>query len=275
MTLESSWERHTRRRVEVTRVVDETPGGTRVVKTFYFKDPFPPQPRIEPGQFVMVWLPGVDEIPIAICETGPELALTVYAMGDCSTALCRLKKGDRFAVRGPLGRGFTVPSRGERVLMVGGGTGTASLAPLADEMKRPPLPDFVLGSRTAGDVILRYRLSKTTNLLISTDDGCEGFKGFASDLAEQRMEHGRYDRVYACGPELMMKKVVDAALKRGLWVEASLERYMKCAMGLCDACAVGPKHACIDGPVFKGDELAEWDAFGKFRRSKAGNREPL
>lgn len=273
--MESSWERHTRRKVGITRVVDETPRGTRHVKTFCFRDPFPPGTRIEPGQFLMVWVPGVDEIPIAICETGPELAITVYAMGDCSTALCAMGPGDRFAVRGPLGRGFTVPEKGERVLMVGGGTGTASLAPLADEMRSPSSIDFVLGSRTAGDVILRYRLAKTTNLLISTDDGSEGFKGYASDLAEKMMETVRYGRVYACGPEPMMLKVVNAALKRGLLVEASLERYMKCAMGICDACAVGPKHACIDGPVFDGRGLASWDAFGRFRRSKAGVREPF
>ena len=168
-----------------------------------------------------------------------------------------------------------MPKKGESCLMVGGGTGTASLAPLADELKGRNEVVFVLGARTEGDLILGYRLSKTTELRPSTDDGSAGFKGFASDLAAKLMDERRFDRVYTCGPEIMMKKVVEAASARGLWAEGSLERYMKCAMGVCDACAVGPRHVCIDGPVFGGQELTGWDAFGKFRRSKSGIREPV
>jgi dihydroorotate dehydrogenase electron transfer subunit len=273
VTLLNSWERHTRRKVEVTRVIDETPGGTREVKTLYVRDPFPRGTVIEPGQFVMAWVPGIDEIPIAICEMGEELALTIYAMGDCSKALCAMRPGARFALRGPLGRGFTFPRPGERLLMVGGGTGTASLAPLADALKDTNRTIFVLGARTRGDLILRYRLEKTTELRISTDDGSDGFHGYSSDLAAQVIDSGEVDVVYTCGPEPMMKKVVENALSKGMPVEASVERYMKCAMGLCDACAVGPKHVCIDGPVFQGADLATWDAFGRFHRSKSGVRQ--
>jgi dihydroorotate dehydrogenase electron transfer subunit len=159
--------------------------------------------------------------------------------------------------------------------MVGGGTGTASLAPLADAVAGKNETVFVLGARSAGDLILLHRLRRTTDLRTSTDDGSDGFKGYASDLAAKLLAEQGFDRVYTCGPEPMMRKVVEAAAARNVWVEASMERYMKCAMGLCDACAAGPKHACIDGPVFEGRELLATDAFGKFRRSKSGVREAL
>jgi dihydroorotate dehydrogenase electron transfer subunit len=87
-------------------------------------------------------------------------------------------------------------------------------------------------------------------LVISTDDGSRGFSGYASGYAAKLMETEVYDHVYTCGPELMMARVFLDADNLGLPVQASLERFIKCSVGLCGACAVGPYRVCADGPVF-------------------------
>lgn len=265
---------HTRHKVVVENAVDELPKTSdKRIRTLEFKNPFKIEPK--PGEFVMAWLPGVDEIPLALSRISDTMAVTVYAVGECSKALASLEKGASFAVRGPLGRGFMFPRDGERVLLVGGGTGVASLAPLAEVLKKKCNVVFILGARTASEFIFKKRLESICDLRVCTDDGSEGFMGFASEYADKIITTERFNRAYACGPEAMMKQIMLSAKKTVTPAEASLERYMKCAMGLCDACAIGHLHVCTDGPVFDRDVLLAIPEFGTSKLSRSGVRETI
>jgi dihydroorotate dehydrogenase electron transfer subunit len=161
------------------------------------------------------------------------------------------------------------------VLLVGGGTGVASLAPFAEALKKKCHVVFILGAKTGPELIYRKRLESVCDLRICTDDGSEGIKGFASEYAEKIIATERFNRAYACGPEAMMKSIMLSAKKNVTPAEGSLERFMKCAMGICDACAVGHLHVCTDGPVFDRDVLLAIPEFGTSKLSKSGTRETI
>lgn len=231
--------------------------------------------RAVPGQFVMVWIPGVDEVPMGFSRISPSAAITIQRMGEATEALCSLSTGDKVGVRGPLGRGFR-PVEHERVLLVGGGNGTAPLVPLAETLVSMGCDLTVaVGAKTADELLFIDRLTEfvggTVN--IATDDGTAGHAGFVTTLAHDLMEG--MDRVYTCGPEIMMRKVAESCWDLGIPFQASLERYMKCGVGLCDACAMGSHLVCRDGPVFDGDDLRNVPDFGAFRRSPSGNVAPF
>jgi dihydroorotate dehydrogenase electron transfer subunit len=107
---------------------------------------------------------------------------------------------------------------------------------------------------------------------VTTDDGSEGFFGFTTQRMEQLIQDKdqQFDLVITCGPEVMMKKVVELAVKAQIPVQASLERYMKCGIGICDACAINGYQVCRDGPVFNGEHLAKLEEFGKHQRDVCG-----
>jgi dihydroorotate dehydrogenase electron transfer subunit len=107
--------------------------------------------------------------------------------------------------------------------------------------------------------------------LISTDDGSKGFHGFAADLAIKQLQKEGVDMVYTCGPEMMMKTLLDNCSDLGF--QASLERYMKCAIGLCGQCCIGKGlRVCKEGPVFDGKTLKKVEDFGVFRRDSSGKK---
>ncbi|OGS59963.1 MAG: dihydroorotate dehydrogenase electron transfer subunit [Euryarchaeota archaeon RBG_19FT_COMBO_69_17] len=228
----------------------------------------------DPGQFVMVWIPRWDELPMALSYLGPVKGITVHAYGDATKALQSFKPGDRIGVRGPYGNTF--PLKGEKVLAVAGGTGTASLiAAIEGFAQQGAQVTSAIGARTAEELLFVDRAGASGEVHIATDDGTRGFHGFAPALAEKLLDRMKFDEVVTCGPERMIKLVVDAALRRGVPVHASLERYMKCGIGICDACAFDDRLVCLDGPVFPGDVLASSADFGAFRRDKSGRRIPI
>jgi len=92
----------------------------------------------------------------------------------------------------------------------------------------------------------------------------------ATELAVEVIDEENIGSVLTCGPEVMMKKVVEMCSERNIPVQASLERYMKCGIGICDSCTIDGKQVCIDGPVFRGEELVEMKEFGKLERKKDG-----
>jgi len=250
--------------VTVTRVVKETPDIT----TIYV-------PRVEgarPGQYMMVWMPGVDEVPMSLSTIGDVSSFSVRVVGDATRALAQLKKGDKIGLRGPFGNGYTI--KGKRPFLVGGGSGIASLTPLAEEMVAKGVkPTFLIGARSANQLLFKDRLAKLLGdgLVISTDDGSEGFHGYASNYAGELMAKAKYDQVYICGPEIMAAKIWADADRLGLPVQASLERLCKCAVGLCGSCAIGPYRVCRDGPIFDSPKLREIAAdFGKRRMDATG-----
>lgn len=251
------------RKIVLTDVISECEGIT----SLWFADQWTAE--AQPGQYVMAWIPGLDEVPMSLSaiDEGGRSSITVRAVGEATEALCSLKPGDRIGVRGPFGNGYRV--EGRRPIIVAGGSGAGSLMPLVRELVSGGAePTFVLGARTASQLMFLGRLEKLLgdSLVVSTDDGSRGFSGYASGYAAKLMEGGCYDHVYTCGPELMMVKVFMDAESMGLPVQASLERYIKCSVGLCGACAVGPYRVCVDGPVFDSGMLRQ--VRGEFGVSK-------
>lgn len=225
-----------------------------------------------PGQFVMMWIPGVDELPMSVSHIGERFGVTYKIVGNGTERLAALAVDDLMAVRGPYGNGFSVEKG--RELVVAGGTGMACLAPLVEACTLAGnTVDLVLGARTKEELLMASRgESAGAEVHIVTDDGSEGAKGLATDAMEGLIGEKRFDRVYACGPEKMLTRVLDLALNNRLPLQASIERYMKCGIGLCDSCAIDGKHVCKDGPVFSGEDLSSFAEFGRTRLSRSGRR---
>ncbi|MEE8354191.1 MAG: dihydroorotate dehydrogenase electron transfer subunit [Candidatus Bathyarchaeia archaeon] len=226
--------------------------------TLYFEDA--ECSKASPGQYAMIWIPGGEEVPMSLSTISPggESSFTVRGVGEATNILCNMVKGDKVGIRGPFGTGYTLV--GNEPLLVAGGSGVASLLPLAEAfIEKGVKPTFILGARTESDLPFRGRLEELLGdrLVLSTDDGSCGFDGFSSQCAEKLMDERRFDAVYTCGPELMMVAVFDEAESRGIPVQASLERYIKCSHGLCGSCAIGPYRVCMDGPVFGSEKLRE------------------
>ncbi|UCF08672.1 MAG: dihydroorotate dehydrogenase electron transfer subunit [Thermoplasmata archaeon] len=251
--------------VEILDVTDECSD----VKTLFFD--YPNEAR--PGQFLMVWVPQVDEVPMSLSFLGQKKGITIKKMGEATSALHGLKEGDRIGIRGPYGTHFE-KEEGENILVVAGGIGLAPLAPLIEGMGGIGCEvSLALGARTESELIFENRLQEKCKMAIATDDGSKGYCGFVSDLAQEMMKKGQFDRIFTCGPEAMMKKVVDIAAKANIPVWASLDRYMKCGVGLCDSCAINGLQVCTDGPVFSGEVLLSLEDFGEMKRDACGRRE--
>jgi dihydroorotate dehydrogenase electron transfer subunit len=235
-------------------VKDESP----TVKTYTLKDDL--CSKANPGQFLMLWIPGIDEIPLSIlnAENG-EVRFSVKAVGDATKHLHKLKVGDKLGVRGPFGNSFT-ESRG-RVLLVGGGTGTAPLLFLAKRLAaKADHIGFVIGAKTKNELIFLNDLNGLCTGEISTattEDGSYGIKCLATEPLEKLVDNQNLNMIYTCGPEKMVRKIFELSEKRKVAMEASLERLMRCGIGLCGSCMIGKYRVCRDGPVFTSAQLGE------------------
>jgi len=128
-----------------------------------------------------------------------------------------------------------------------------------------------LGARTKAELFFQKRMEDAgAELIIATDDGSCGEKGFVTNCFSKDLK--TIQRAVTCGPEVMMVKVVDACMEHNVHVQASLERYMKCGVGICDACNCGGALICRDGPVFDGKRLARLNDFGKCKRDISGKK---
>jgi dihydroorotate dehydrogenase electron transfer subunit len=203
-----------------------------------------------PGQFVMVWLPGVEERPLAVVDTSP-LTLTVCRVGPFTCAMCALRPGDRLWVRGPFGKGF--PLHGRRHLLVGGGSGVASLPLLARQARaHGHQVDVVLGARSADGLMLGWMFEALgCPPYLATDDGSAGLRGTTLDAAAPLLEGKAPDAIYGCGPEPMLQVLTSLAEQRRIPCWVSRERTMRCGIGVCGACHCGDRLVCVDGPVFR------------------------
>lgn len=254
--------------VTVTERVAETPS------TVTLRFPYPE--AADPGQFVMVWFPGDDELPMSLSYTdGPSKGVTIKAMGGTSRRVQSIRPGDLVGIRGPYGNRFNLAPK--RVLIVSGGSGAAVLAPAAERARAAGGSVTVaLGATRAPELLFKERFrGMGARVEVATDDGSEGTKGFVTEVADRLLASETFDAVWTCGPEVMMKKVITAADARSVPVFCSMERHMKCALGMCDACALGPYHVCVDGPVFPADRLRKVPDFGKFHRDSSGRRVPF
>jgi dihydroorotate dehydrogenase electron transfer subunit len=244
------------------------------VKTFTMKDRL--CAKAQPGQFLMLWIPRVDEIPLSIMNVeGASVSVTVKAVGEATRALHGMKQGEIVGVRGPFGNSFTQNSG--NVLLVGGGTGTAPLLFLAKKLAvKAKRVAFVIGAKTKTELLFLNQLNALCteqSTIATTEDGSYGIKCLATEPVEKLLSKDKFDMVYACGPELMVRQVFELAEKRGVSMEASLERLMRCGMGLCGSCMIGRYRVCRDGPVFGSACLHEVkDELGVSKLGFDGNR---
>jgi dihydroorotate dehydrogenase electron transfer subunit len=267
-------------RLRTTRILT-VKAESPTVKTFIFRDA--QCAKAQPGQFVMLWIPGVDEIPLSILdvdERDGRVSVAVKRVGEATEALHEAKAGDILGVRGPFGNSFAMVKG--RVLMVAGGTGTVPLLFLAKRLvPRMASGVFVLGAKTKSELLFMNQLGQIfgksqTQLMTSTEDGSCGVTGLCTELVEQVLAKERFNIIYACGPEKMIRKVFELAEEHRTNLEASLERLMRCAIGLCGSCTIGEYRVCTDGPVFTSKQFREVKTeFGNSKRDLTGRRIPL
>ena len=224
-----------------------------------------PLPEIRPGQFVQVKVEGSQETflrrPISIHDIDYErniLKLLIQIAGKGTETLSKLKSGESINIIYPLGNSFSMPSRGERVLLIGGGCGIAPLLFLGRYLVRAGTkPDILLGFRNSIRIIEYEEYNDIGQVHITTEDGSAGVKGMVTDHSV--MKDKGFDRIYCCGPESMMKAAADFCHQRNICCEVSLENLMACGIGACLCCVVdtvkGNLCTCIDGPVFNTKEL--------------------
>lgn len=228
-----------------------------------------------PGQFFMIWIPGVDEIPMSVSLIKKNVkGITFRKIGDATKTLYNLRPGSKIGIRGPYGNGFKL--NGKSLLFVGGGTGIAMLAPIIEQARKRNLKTIVIiGVKTKTELFFENRLQRSgATILITTNDGSKGYKGLASDLARNILQKERIDSVFTCGPEPMMKTLFSFC--KNIHFQASLERYIKCSIGLCGQCCIGKGlRVCVDGPIFDGKILQQIEDFGIYRRDPAGIKIPV
>ena len=248
---------------EIKEIVVETP----TVKTFILDRKF----KFKPGQFAMLWLPGVDEKPFSYSS---DRSFTVAKVGRFTEAMHNLREGDLIGVRGPYGTYFE--PLGDRILGVAGGVGAVPVITAMEEFSRKGFEVVtILGARNREELLFVERFERCGGLLLCTDYGSAGFRGFTTERLERLLEEDRdFDLIIICGPELMMKEVVEIGERYNIPVQVSLERYMKCGIGLCGHCALDDEGLCVcrDGPVFWGDRLKYISEFGRYRRDGSGRR---
>ena len=251
---------------KICDIQEESPG----VKTFFFKLNL----NFEPGQFVMVWIPLLDEKPFTISyiQKG-HVGISVLKRGVFTNAIHSKKIGDMLGIRGPYGRGFSLQPDSNSCV-VGGGIGMASLATLVDKLNFTSRGyrgnvTIIQGARTAQEILYQKRFK---DMKLCTDDGTVGFKGTTVDLLKDLLKKQRFQKVYACGPERMLYKVVELCREHSIECEVSLERYMKCGFGVCGQCDCSGQRVCIEGPVFNTEELSRMEDFGKITITKTGER---
>ncbi|MEX2060801.1 MAG: dihydroorotate dehydrogenase electron transfer subunit [Nitrosopumilaceae archaeon] len=254
---------------KIEKVTDETP----TVRTLTFSDDI--LCNVLPGLFAMVWVPGVNELPMSVMispEKG-KAAFTIRKYGQSSTALYNVKAGESIGVRGPYGNSFTIKKG--KLLLIGGGTGLVPLMRLLTFFTPTDDVTLIMGAKTKNEVFFEdyanRMLDKTKHqVIVATEDGSYGQKGLVTDIMDKLCQSEKFDAVYTCGPELMMSKVVLIATSKGMFVEASLERMMKCGVGICGSCCVNDLLVCKDGTIFDGMTLLSKSEFGHTHRNKAG-----
>jgi dihydroorotate dehydrogenase electron transfer subunit len=201
-----------------------------------------------PGQFAMLWLPGLDEKPFSIAAAAP-LMFTISRVGPFSDALHALRAGDTLWIRGPFGRGWSAAA--QATLLVGGGYGAAPLAFLASVLlARGATVEAAVGARRAADLLFEQRFAAMgVPVHAATEDGSSGARGRVTDVVAPLLASGRFRRLCACGPEGMLESLHGLCVRAGVPAELSYEAYMRCGVGLCGSCEHDGRLVCMDGPV--------------------------
>lgn len=231
----------------------------------------------QPGQFVMVWIPRLNEKPFSVAmDNGKETHLVIADVGPFSHAMHELKVGDKVGIRGPFGTEFTC-EKGQHLAFLGGGYGAAPLYFFAHKAAAMGCTvEFVVGARRKDLLLYTDKVStlKGVNLHVATNDGSEGFEGFNTVLLEKIVAEGGIDCIYTCGPEIMQLKAAELAVRENVDAQISVERYMKCGFGVCGNCCVDGSGvpSCISGPVMPLKKVLELRDFGKYHRDNVGHK---
>ncbi len=236
---------------------------------FYFRIDAPKISRVaKPGQFVIVRVTKCGErIPLSLADISPEegtISLIVMAVGKTTSEMSLLEPGDELIdLCGPLGKPTDIRQYGH-VVLVGGGFGVAPLYPIGRELKRAGNRiTSIIGARSSDLIIYRDEMqSFSDDLIITTNDGSEGIKGFVTDALKKLIESDCPDMVMAIGPSVMMKAVSELTGPYGIRTIVSLNPIMVDGTGMCGGCRVyvggTMRFACVDGPDFDGHEV-DWD----------------
>ncbi|MGB9786253.1 MAG: dihydroorotate dehydrogenase electron transfer subunit [Infirmifilum uzonense] len=215
-----------------------------------------------PGQFIMLWVPNIGEIPLSVADyEAGELLLAITRRGKVTGHIYEnVKVGERLFVRGPYGKPFTLPPSGTRALLVAGGSGIAPIHFLAKRLAESHVNcTAVIGFKTLREALLVESFRRNCRTIVTTDDGTLGIKGLATEATERLLDYESFDRAYACGPEPLIEKALTLSSSKNIPFEASMERYMRCAVGVCGSCVLEPVglRVCKDGPVFPDEVLKQ------------------
>jgi dihydroorotate dehydrogenase electron transfer subunit len=268
------------RPTSIERVVSESSN----VRSLYFRDD--ESSSAEPGQFIMVWLPEIGEFPMSLSLNSDKLSsIGVKAMGEGSKRLYEAKVGTKLGVRGPYGESFNLRDQSRagnsNLLLAGGGTGLVPMVVLAKALSntRNVQASAVVSARTKAEIPFLRAFNSflgSDNVHVTTDDGSKGFKGLGHEKVQELVRRSkRIDGIFACGPERMLAQIYKIATEAQVPIQLSLERIMKCGMGICGSCSIGDRVLCRDGPVLDATALAAVrNEFGHAFRDKTGKLSP-
>ena len=206
--------------------------------------------NVKPGQFFFVWIPGKGEKPFSVLDDNP-LTLAVHNIGCFTKELVALTEGTEVFFRGPYGNEAVVCDD-DKVIVVGGGTGVASVYQIARDYKNT---EFFFGARDKDHLYYVDKIKEASKLFISTNDGSVGTKGFVTEILKTRLEELKGEKLvfFNCGPPQMIEAVVEIEKQYAIEekIFSSIELMTKCGVGICGACATKDgKRLCVDGPYF-------------------------
>ncbi|MGD9580818.1 MAG: dihydroorotate dehydrogenase electron transfer subunit [Vampirovibrionia bacterium] len=213
-----------------------------------------------PGQFISILCPPLlIRRPFSIAGIQKNQINIIYKLkGKGTEYISSLKPNTQIELLGPLGKGFTIHNK--RSLLIGAGVGTAPILFLYDKLKLANLKTTILsGFQTSPNIEQLY----TNDCLLITEDGSSGYKGQITQYIENKINSYKPEIIYACGPKIVLKQIVNIANKRNIETEIALEEIFACGIGACMGCAIEiiennritNKRICKDGPVFKGDTI--------------------
>jgi dihydroorotate dehydrogenase electron transfer subunit len=251
--------------------IKEIKNDNALFKTFVFAGNI----DSKPGQFVMLWLPGVEMKPFSISkEEDGFFEITIMQVGAFTKALFELKAGDMLGIQGPYGRPFTLKDLAEKVVLVGGGCGIAPLIHLAFFLKNQPVKTYFIAGCRQKDLLIKEEPIKklSTKSYFVSNDGSLGEKGYPTDKLKELLATEKIDQIFACGPEPMLVPLARIAVEKEVPCQISVERFMQCGIGICGQCSLDDSglRVCHEGPVFEAQKLLESPEFGKYKRDKRG-----
>ncbi|MBF0406850.1 MAG: dihydroorotate dehydrogenase electron transfer subunit [Candidatus Riflebacteria bacterium] len=239
------------------------------LKSFFL----PVQLQANAGQFVMIWIPGVDEKPFAISGTNASgIEITVKAIGKFTNAMMQLKKNDWLGVRGPFGNTFQLS---DNSIIVGGGCGNAPLKYLAQILKKNNFNfKWIAAAKTRDDIPFRNEMNEKEFWYPMTQDGSYGKSGIATEPLKEMLLQKKPSVIYGSGPEPMLLAVRQIAKEHQIPVQLSFERYMKCGIGICGQCCLDGNgiRLCIEGPILNEEAMAGVTEWGLPHRGPSGKR---